>query len=55
MYVAVKGGEKAIANAHKLLADRRRDLISAFLAGAGAGARALLPGSRRRRGVAPRR
>ena len=24
MYVAVKGGEKAIANAHKLLADRRR-------------------------------
>ena len=24
MYVAVKGGETAIANAHKLLADRRR-------------------------------
>jgi alpha-D-ribose 1-methylphosphonate 5-triphosphate synthase subunit PhnI len=24
MYVAVKGGEAAIANAHKLLADRRR-------------------------------
>ncbi len=24
MYVAVKGGEAAIANAHRLLADRRR-------------------------------
>ncbi|MEO0920460.1 MAG: carbon-phosphorus lyase complex subunit PhnI, partial [Pseudomonadota bacterium] len=24
MYVAVKGGEKAIENAHRLLADRRR-------------------------------
>ena len=24
MYVAVKGGEKAIANAHRLLADARR-------------------------------
>ncbi|MCU6244297.1 carbon-phosphorus lyase complex subunit PhnI, partial [Enterobacter asburiae] len=24
MYVAVKGGEQAIANAHRLLADRRR-------------------------------
>ena len=24
MYVAVKGGEAAIANAHKMLADRRR-------------------------------
>ena len=24
MYVAVKGGEKAIDNAHKLLADERR-------------------------------
>lgn len=25
MYVAVKGGEKAIRNAHKLLAKRRRE------------------------------
>ena len=24
MYVAVKGGERAIANAHRLLADKRR-------------------------------
>jgi len=27
MYVAVKGGEKAIENAHKLLAEKRRGKI----------------------------
>jgi NAD(P)-dependent dehydrogenase (short-subunit alcohol dehydrogenase family) len=35
--------------------ERRRDLANAFLSAAGAGARGLLPGNGRRRGVAPRR